>query len=63
MLALLHTARVHVETFERLAHELGNAIPIRHEVQEGLLADALKAGLGERVRGREPASKACMEVV
>lgn len=44
MLALLHTARVHVETFERLSRELGNAIPIRHEVREGLLADALRAG-------------------
>jgi hypothetical protein len=44
MLALLHTAPAHVETFERLSRELGNAIPIRHEVREGLLADALKAG-------------------
>ena len=45
MLALLHTARVHVETFERIARELGQEIPIRHEVQENLLADTLKAGV------------------
>jgi hypothetical protein len=44
MLAFLHTARVHVETFEGLARELDDAIPIRHEVQEALLADALAAG-------------------
>lgn len=44
MLALLHTGRVHVQTFERLARELGTAIPIRHEVQESLLADTLAAG-------------------
>jgi hypothetical protein len=45
MLALLHTARVHVETFGRLARELDDAIPIRHEVQEALLADARAAGV------------------
>jgi hypothetical protein len=51
MLALLHTARVHVETFERLARELDDRIPIRHEVRESLLADALAAGaITEAVR-------------
>lgn len=44
MLSLLHTARAHVSTFERLARELGSTIPIRHEVQEGLLVEVLKAG-------------------
>jgi hypothetical protein len=44
MLALLHTARVHVETFDRLARTLDGAIPVRHEVQEGLLAAAREAG-------------------
>jgi hypothetical protein len=44
MLALLHTARVHVETFGRLAQRLDSAIPIRHEVREQLLSDARAAG-------------------
>lgn len=44
MLALLHTAHTHVDSFERLARELDDSIPIRHEVQEGLLADARAAG-------------------
>ena len=44
MLALLHTGRVHVDTFERLARELGNTIPLRHQVHESLLADTLAAG-------------------
>jgi hypothetical protein len=44
MLAFLHTARVHVETFGRLANELDAAIPIRHEVRESLLEDAVQAG-------------------
>ena len=44
MLALLHTSGVHVATFDRLARELGNAAPIRHEVREDLLSDTLAAG-------------------
>jgi hypothetical protein len=44
MLAFLHTSRVHVETFERLAAEVDDGIPIRHAVQEGLLEAALAAG-------------------
>lgn len=44
MIAFLHTARVHVETFSRLARALDDAIPVRHEVQESLLAGALAAG-------------------
>ncbi|WP_437529715.1 hypothetical protein WME79_48285 [Sorangium sp. So ce726] len=44
MLAFLHTSRVHVETFSRLVRDADGAIPVRHEVQEGLLADALAAG-------------------
>ncbi|AUX47327.1 hypothetical protein SOCE26_088460 [Sorangium cellulosum] len=44
MLAFLHTAPVHVETFRRLARALDDAIPVRHEVHEGLLAAALAAG-------------------
>jgi hypothetical protein len=44
MLAFLHTARAHVQNFERLAREFGHVTPIRHEVQERLLADTLRAG-------------------
>jgi hypothetical protein len=44
MLAFLHTARVHVETFGRIAREVDSAIPVRHEVQEGLLTSVLAAG-------------------
>ncbi|WP_438040872.1 aspartate/glutamate racemase family protein [Sorangium sp. So ce128] len=44
MLAFLHTAHVHVETFSRLVQDVDHAIPVRHEVQESLLADALAAG-------------------
>lgn len=44
MLAFLHTSPVHVETFSRLARDADDAIPVRHEVQESLLADALAAG-------------------
>ncbi|WP_437813813.1 hypothetical protein [Sorangium sp. So ce1078] len=44
MLAFLHTARVHVETFSRLARALDDEIPVRHEVQESLLAAAVAAG-------------------
>ncbi|WP_437317492.1 hypothetical protein [Sorangium sp. So ce385] len=44
MLAFLHTARVHVETFGRLVRAVDDAIPVRHEVHESLLADAVAAG-------------------
>jgi hypothetical protein len=44
MLAFLHTAHVHVETFSRLVRDVDPTIPVRHEVQESLLADALAAG-------------------
>jgi hypothetical protein len=44
MLALLHTSRTHVETFDRLARTLDHTIPIHHEVQEGLLAAARETG-------------------
>jgi predicted Fe-Mo cluster-binding NifX family protein len=44
MLALLHTARVHVETFERLAQLVDKTIPVRHEVREDLLTEARLVG-------------------
>jgi hypothetical protein len=44
MLALLHTAHVHVDTFERLARELDDTIPIRHDVRTTFLEDVLVAG-------------------
>jgi hypothetical protein len=31
---VLHTSRVHVETFSRLAREVDEKIPVRHEVRE-----------------------------
>lgn len=42
MLAFLHTAQVHVETFGRLASEQDASIPIRHEVREDLLAEVMR---------------------
>ena len=51
MLALLHTAHVHVASFARLARELDPSIPIRHEVRADLLADTVAGGtLTEAVR-------------
>jgi hypothetical protein len=44
MLALLHTARVHVDTFGRLAQRIDSSIPVRHEVREPLLSAALVLG-------------------
>jgi hypothetical protein len=44
MIALLHTARAHVATFDRLARELDAGIVIRHDVRESLLAEAQGAG-------------------
>jgi hypothetical protein len=42
--AFLHTAAVHVETFERLACEADRAIAVRHEIRADLLSDVLAAG-------------------
>jgi hypothetical protein len=44
MLALLHTAHVHVDTFERLARELDDTVPIRHDVRTTFLEDVRVAG-------------------
>jgi hypothetical protein len=44
MLAFLHTARAHTGTFDRLVREIDAALPVRHEVEEQLLAEALAAG-------------------
>jgi hypothetical protein len=44
MLALLHTANVHVDTFAALARELDASIPIQHAVRTDLLDETLKAG-------------------
>jgi hypothetical protein len=44
MLAFLHTAAAHVETFDELARELDAGIEIRHEVRESFLSDARAAG-------------------
>lgn len=44
MIGLLHTARGHVATFDRLARELDAGIVLRHEVRESLLAEAVATG-------------------
>jgi aspartate/glutamate racemase len=44
-MGFLHTADVHVETFGRLAAELAPDLPVRHLVDESLLADARAGGL------------------
>ena len=43
MLAFLHTAETHLETFRRLAAELDATVPTRHVVRSDLLA-AARAG-------------------
>jgi glutamate racemase len=45
MLAFLHTAAVHIATFDELARSLDSAIPVRHEVRETLLSDVRAAGV------------------
>ncbi len=44
MLAFLHTAQVHVATFERLLREVDGTIPTHHAIREDLLAEARAAG-------------------
>jgi hypothetical protein len=44
MLAFLHTSPVHVETFGLLVRQLGESVPVRHEVRQDLLLAALAAG-------------------
>lgn len=43
-LAFLHTAQVHVPTFERLVREIAPDLRVRHVVREDLLADARAVG-------------------
>ncbi len=45
MLTFLHTGQAHVETFDRLARELDDSVPVRHEVQAALLEQAVAAGV------------------
>ncbi|TFW07147.1 Asp/Glu/hydantoin racemase [Oxalobacteraceae bacterium OM1] len=54
-LAFLHTAEVHVQTFDALLAETAPAIRARHAVQPQLLAEAkaaggIDAGLAQRIR-------------
>lgn len=44
-LAFLHTAQVHVPTFERLVREIAPDLRVRHVVREDLLADARAVGV------------------
>lgn len=55
-LTFLHTASVHVATFDHLISEIDPQIPVRHIVDESLLAEARAAGaitpaLARRVAG------------
>jgi hypothetical protein len=50
MLALLHTAQAHIETFARLAREIDETVPVRHEVRESLLSVARASAPGDAVR-------------
>lgn len=43
-IAFLHTASLHIETFEKLARELAPGVRLRHVVREDLLAATEKAG-------------------
>ena len=43
-LTFLHTAPIHIATFDRLVAEIDPAIPVRHVVDESLLSDARAAG-------------------
>ena len=69
-LAFLHTAQVHVPTFERLVSEIAPGLRVRHVVREDLLADARvlgveDAGLIAHVHGamREAGSNGAKVVV
>ncbi|MBB3637354.1 Asp/Glu/hydantoin racemase [Variovorax atrisoli] len=69
-LAFLHTAQVHVPTFERLVRRIEPGLRVRHVVREELLADARvvgvdDAGLVSRVHEamHEAASKGAKVVV
>ncbi|WP_295977588.1 aspartate/glutamate racemase family protein [uncultured Variovorax sp.] len=46
-LAFLHTAQVHVPTFERLVRRIEPDLPVRHLVREKLLADARVVGVDD----------------
>lgn len=46
-LAFLHTAQVHVPTFERLVREIAPDLRVRHVVREDLLADARAVGVDD----------------
>lgn len=47
VLAFLHTAQVHVPTFERLVREIAPDLAVRHVVREALLADARVVGVDD----------------
>ncbi|SFO58793.1 hypothetical protein SAMN05216567_101531 [Variovorax sp. OK605] len=46
-LAFVHTAQVHVPTFERLVRETAPGLRVRHVVREDLLADARVVGVDD----------------
>ncbi|GAA2487249.1 aspartate/glutamate racemase family protein [Winogradskya humida] len=52
MIGFLHTAPVHVDTFERLLGELGPGVASVHVVDESLLADSARPGVDDRLLAR-----------
>ncbi len=46
-IAFLHTANVHIETFQKLVEDANPSIRVRHDVDESLLSEALIEGITE----------------
>lgn len=51
-LVFLHTAPLHIATFDRLLDGAGADVPVRHLVDEQLLADARAGGMSSELAGR-----------
>lgn len=51
-IAFLHTSKVHIITFTTILTELEPSLKGRHDVNEGLLADAREHGLGTNIKKR-----------
>lgn len=57
-IAFLHTAHVHIQTFQKLVADIDPSIRIRHEVDESLLSEALGNGITEDLSKNIDASMA-----
>ncbi|BCE00181.1 hypothetical protein [Marinicellulosiphila megalodicopiae] len=49
-IAFLHTAEVHISTFQSLVESLNHTISVRHDVQPNLLKEAIEHGLTEKLK-------------